>query len=446
MNAKETINQSRSSQAAFGRAVVIGSGIAGLTVARVLTDYFARVTIIERDRRPDTPEIRRGAPQARHAHTLPVRGQTLLEQQFPGLTAELVANGAVTIKGGSEIAFFVAGEWHQVRQHGAIVSITCSRPLLEDVLYRRLLAHPRIHVLQEHGVVGLNVDRKGRRVTGVRLRGRPGLSPSLTSLPADLVVDASGRDSLTPHWLADLGYNPPQETTIHAFAGYASRLYRRPADADPSWKTLYIRPTPTGSTRGGVIIPIEGDRWHVTLIGMGGDYPPISEEGFLAFARSLPTPQLYEAIAAAEPLTELWGYRQTQNRVRHYERLPRYLEGLVVCGDAAYTLNPVYALGMSAAVTASLALNHSLNMHRNQHHPGDLTGLAAAFQKQLSRALAELWQTATDQDRRWPMVEVNEEVDLAKRQRQQLVARIAQVTPPRRERTISNTGLTLAYS
>jgi 2-polyprenyl-6-methoxyphenol hydroxylase-like FAD-dependent oxidoreductase len=435
MNAKGTINHNPSSQTTFDHAIVIGSGIAGLTIARVLTDYFARVTIIERDRRPDIPQIRRGAPQARHAHTLPVRGQTMLEQQFPGLTAELVARGAVAIKGGSEIAFFVAGEWHQVRQHGAIVSITCSRPLLEDALYHRLAAQPGIHVLQEHGVVGLNVDRKGRRVTGVRLRGRPGLSPSLTSLPADLVVDASGRDSQTPHWLADLGYIPPQETTINAFAGYASRLYRRPAGAGTQWKTLYIRPTPTGSTRGGVIIPIEDDRWHVSLMGMGSDYPPTSEEAFLAFARSLPTPQLYKAIAAAEPLTELWGYRQTQNRARHYERLPRYLEGLLVCGDAAYTLNPVYALGMSAAVTASQALDHTLNMHRNQHRPGDLTGLAAAFQKQLSRAMAELWQTATDQDRRWPMVEVNEQLDLTKRQRQQ-----------RRERTINNTGLTLAYS
>lgn len=446
MNAKATTHHNPSSQAAFGHAVVIGSGIAGLTVARVLTDYFAQVTIIERDRRPDTPEIRRGAPQARHAHTLPVRGQTLLEKQFPGLTAELVANGAVAIKGGSEIAFFVAGEWHQVRQHGAIVSITCSRPLLEHVLYQRLLAHPKIRVIQEHGVAGLNVDRKGRRVTGVRLRGRPGLLPSLTSLPADLVVDTSGRDSQTPHWLADLGYNPPLETTISAFAGYASRLYRRPADADPSWKTLYIRPTPTSSTRGGVIIPIEGERWHVTLIGMGADYPPTSEDGFLAFARSLPTPQLYQAIAAAEPLTEPCGYRQTQNRMRHYERLPRYLEGLLVSGDAAYTLNPVYTQGMTAAVTASLALDHSLSRHISQHRPGDLAGLAAVFQKQLSRAMADLWQTATDQDRRWPMVEVNEQVDLAKRQRQQLVAHIAQASPQRRERTSSNTGLAIGYS
>jgi 2-polyprenyl-6-methoxyphenol hydroxylase-like FAD-dependent oxidoreductase len=184
----------------------------------------------------------------------------------------------------------------------------------------------------------------------------------------------------------------------------------------------------------------------VTLIGMGGDYPPTSEEGFLAFARSLPTLQLYKAISAAEPLNEPCGYRQTQNRMRHYERLPRYLEGLLVSGDAAYTLNPVYTQGMTAAVTASLALDHTLNGHISQHRPGDLTGLAAAFQRQLSQAMADLWQTATDQDRRWPTVEVNEQVNLAKRQSQELVARIVQVSPQRRERTTSNTGLSIAYS
>jgi len=445
MNTKAVSNYQQLSGAAFGQAVVIGSGIAGLTIARVLADHFAQVTIIERDRLPESPQFRRGVPQAHHAHSLPVRGQALLEQQFPGLTADLVAQGAVSINGGSEIAFFVAGEWHQVQHHPDIVSITCSRPLLEGAIYRRLVAHPRVHFLQEHSVIGLSVDQKGRRVTGVRLRRRSSLSSSEINLAAQLVVDASGRDSLAPQWLAGLGYSPPQETTVNAFAGYASRLYRRPPEGDKSWKTLYVRPTPAHSTRSGVIIPIEGNRWHVTLIGMAGDYPPLSEAGFLAFARSLPTTQFYEAISEAEPLSNLCGYRRTENRVRHYERLPRYLEGFLVGGDAAYTLNPVHAQGMTAAVIGSLALDESVKAQRGQHRPGDLTGLAAAFPKQLSRAMADLWEMVIRQDRRWSRVEVIDEVHLARRQRRQLVAKIEQSLPERRERTASSTGLTPAY-
>jgi flavin-dependent dehydrogenase len=288
----------------------------------------------------------------------------------------------------------------------------------------------------------LCVDPTGRQVTGVHLRSRPGLSSSKITLAADLVVDASGRDSQAPEWLAGLGYTPPQETTVNAFTGYASRLYRRPAGGDQGWKTLYVRPTPAHSTRGGVLIPIEGDRWHVTLIGMAGDYPPTSEEGFLAFARSLPTSQFFEAIREAEPLTGPCGYRRTENRVWHYERLPRYLEGFLVGGDAVYTLNPVHAMGMTAAVIGSLALDESLKAQRRQHQPGDLTGLAAAFPKQLSQALADLWQMAISQDRRWPRVEVNDEVALVRRQRRQLAAKIVQVSAQRRDRTVSSTGLT----
>jgi len=443
MNDKTIIARNLSNPAAFGHAVVIGSGIAGLTAARVLADYFARVTIIERDSQLDAPQFRRGVPQAHHAHSLPVRGQQLLEKQFPGLTVELISQGAEAVHGGSEMAFFVAGEYHQVRQQGGLITLSSSRPLLESALYRRVAAQPGVRILPEHGVEALLVDRSKRRVTGVRLRRRGGWPVQEATLAADLVLDASGRDSQAPQWLADLGYTAPQETVVNAFTGYSSRLYRRPANFGQSWKTLYVRPTPTHSTRGGVILPIEGDRWHVTLHGMAGDHPPTSEAGFLDFARSLAAPQFYEALCAAEPLTEPRGYRRTENRTRHYERLPRYLEGLLVCGDAVFTLNPVHAMGMTAAVLGSLALDKTLQAYGAAPN---LMGLAGAFQQRLSRTIAELWKLTTDQDQRWPQVEVIDPLEQARRERRQLAAKIAQGSAKRRERTPSNSGLSVAFT
>lgn len=439
----KTINpQTLPNPAALGRAVVIGSGIAGLTAARVLADYFTEVTIIERDSQLDLPQIRRGVPQAHHAHSLPVRGQQLLEKQFPGLTAELIGQGAEAVHGGSEMAVFVAGEYHQVRQQAGLLTLSSSRPLLESAIYRRVAAHPRVRILSNYGVEALLVDRSKRRITGVRLRCRGGWPAPESTLAADLVLDASGRDSQAPQWLADLGYTPPLESVVNALTGYSSRLYRRPANFGQNWKTLYVRPTPNHSTRGGVILPIEGDRWHVTLHGMAGDHPPTSEAGFLAFARSLAAPQFYEALCAAEPLTEPRGYRRTENRARHYERLPRHLEGLLVCGDAVFTLNPVHAMGMTAAVLGSLALNKTLQAHG----AADLTGLAGAFQQRLSRTMAELWNMTTGQDRRWPQVEVSEPLEQARRERRRAVAIIAQGSTPRRDRTSSSTGLNVAFT
>ena len=78
------------------RAVVIGGSMAGLLAARVLADVYGEVTVIDRDRLPQSPEHRRGVPQAHHAHALLARGQQVLEELFPGITAELAARGAPT--------------------------------------------------------------------------------------------------------------------------------------------------------------------------------------------------------------------------------------------------------------------------------------------------------------------------------------------------------------
>ena len=407
----------------FGHAVVIGSSITGLTAARVLTDHFDRVTIIERDKLSLNPEFRRGVPQTRHGHSLPMRGQEALEKLFPGLADELAANGAVRINGGSEMAFFIAGGWHEVKHHSAMVSMTSSRPLLDTTIYRRLLGHPRVQVIQESEVIGLLTDGQNKRVTGVRLQSRRGLVRNKTTLAADLVVDASGRHSAAPEWLISLGYEPPKETTINAFSGYATRIYRRPAGFSENWKTMYIRPTPPNGSRGGLIMPIEGDRWIVTLIGMNGDYPPTDEDEFLAFARSLPTPQLYEAIKDAEPLTKPFGYRHTANRVRHYDDLPRYLEGFVIAGDAVYILNPVYAQGMTASLMGSQALESVLEEQKNQI---DLAGLAQNFQTRLTQNVASAWKMATREDQRWPSTEVTEQTEIVLPRRRQVLEALSQ--------------------
>ena len=102
------------------------------------------------------------------------------------------------------------------------------------------------------------------------------------------------------------------------------------------------------------------------------------------------------------------GYRRTENRVRHYDKLPRYLEGLLVYGDAAYALNPVYAQGITAAVMGSRALAQCLSEQRNRQ---ELTGLARAFQTELSRAVASTWKMSTSQDQRWPATEVAKQLN-----------------------------------
>lgn len=381
-------------------ALVIGAGMAGLVAARVLADRFARVTIIDRDQLSDAPNFRRAVPQARHPHTLLRRGQEILERLFPDLTNELLAQGAIAIDPCTDVAFFAGGAWRTPGRNDDTMSIAASRPLLESTLYRRISAHPRVTILSGHEVEQVTVDEARSRVTGAYVHTR-GQSKSMW-VEADVVLDTSGRRSLAPQWLTDLGYMPPEESTIDALTGYATRIYRRPHMIDIDWRAMYIRPTPPDDTRGGMIIPMEGDRWHVALIGEDGDYPPIDENGFLNFARNLPTPRLYEAIKDAEPLTQPYGYRITANRMRHYEALPRYLEGFLVLGDAVYALNPVYSQGITAAALSGLALEGCLIAHMSS----GISGLSKGFQEHLNDALAEMWKYITRLDGRWHTTQI----------------------------------------
>jgi 2-polyprenyl-6-methoxyphenol hydroxylase-like FAD-dependent oxidoreductase len=250
-------------------------------------------------------------------------------------------------------------------------------------------------------VVGLLTDASCQRVTGVQMRVRTPSLPSpgeTTEVRTALVVDASGRTSQAPRWLEALGYCAPKEVIVNADHGYSSRFYRIFPDAKRDWRALYVQPAPPTDVRGGLIFPVEGNRWLVSLWGGAKDYPPNDDAGFLKFARSLRTPLLYETICQAEPLTAISSFRSTANRLRQFDRLPRQPENFVVLGDAACAFNPVYGQGMTTAAIEAVLLDALLARYRKT---GDLTGLAPEFQRRLARANSTPWMLATGEDLRY---------------------------------------------
>ncbi len=391
-------------------ALVVGGSIAGLLAARVLSDHFAQVTIVERDWFPDGPEFRAGVPQSRHIHALLGRGQALMESLFPGLLAELTDAGAAVLAWPADLLSLGPAGWSR-RFHTSVTALTLSRHLLEWTIRRRVAALERVRIVTASEVIGLLASPDRRTVRGARLRRRVRAAPGVTAVPGDeelaaeLVVDASGRDSHASRWLEALGYQAPGETRVNAFVGYATRLYRPPGSFAADWRAILLRGIAPRDPRIGLLIPIEGDRWLVTLGGYARSYPPTDDDGFLAYARSLRSRVLYDAIKDAEPLTPIYGYQRTDNLLRHYDRLARWPERFVVTGDAACAFNPIYAQGMTVAALDAAALDACLREQWRRAPHGDLSGLGRLFQQRLRQAVAGPWLMATGADLRFPTTE-----------------------------------------
>ena len=334
-------------------AAVLGGSVAGLVAARVLARHFDQVTLLERDPYPTLPEVRRSLPQAHHQHILLMRGRQVLEQLFPGFDEDLAALGAPRVDYARD-CLLVSAAGRLPRFPSRLELRLCRRPLIDWVLRDRLRAFPNITFLPGRALGFLAAGGRAG-ITGLSVEGPTPGQPR--PLPADLVVDASGRSSCTPQWLESLGYEAPAPQVVNPFLGYASRLYRKPAQYGGDWKALEVASRPPHNPRAAGLWEVEEGRWLLTLIGTARDYPPVDEAGFLAFARGLPDPCVHDAIRTALPLSPIHGHRGTANRWHHYERLRHLPEGLVVLGDAFCAFNPTHGQGMTVAALGALALD-----------------------------------------------------------------------------------------
>ncbi len=375
-------------------AIVMGGSLAGLLTARVLSKYFERVTIVEKDRVNDRSIPRPGQPQTQHLHCLLAKGLEVMTDYFPDLPQALAENGAVINDFAESMRWYIYGGYRAQFKIG-FPAITMSRLLLESLIRERVLALPNIKLLDRTTVKELQANPMLDRIIGIKI-DRYGTENHADLLTADLIVDATGRASRSPQWLQDLGYKAPSESKVHVNVGYATQIYRRdPQDSRSQTWNLHTSDAPK-ETRFGGIVPIESDRWIVSICGWHKEQMPTTESAFLEFARSLPSQHIYDIISECEPLSKIIVHKFPFSLRRHYDRLKRFPVGYLILGDAISSFNPTYGQGMTVAALEVVELDRLLSKNISPLY------LARTFFQQMARVIDIPWQSAVSEDFRFP--------------------------------------------
>jgi 2-polyprenyl-6-methoxyphenol hydroxylase-like FAD-dependent oxidoreductase len=372
-------------------AVVLGAGMAGLLTARVLSEFYDQVTVVERDRLPDNPVQRRGVPQGRHLHSFLSRGCQLLDQFFPGLNAELVEAGANVVDDGdlsrvyTRLGAYQMNRSEKFADPAALVFYLASRPFVEFHVRRRVAALDNVKLFDGHDVTEPTVIAR-HRITGVLLVNRD--TGERSTLNADLVVDAMGRAARTPAFLDKLGYGRPEELRSAATWAYSSQLLRIP-DGAITEKMLLIE-SGKGLPRAG-LLAYEDDTWILTLGRRAADGdPPTNLAGMLALAEQCLPRSIVTGLRSAQPLNNVAIFRNTGGLWRRYDRMQDFPAGLLVTGDALCNLNPIYGQGMTMAALEALALQEYLR---------DGTAEPLQFFRAVAKDIGPTWAMNQSRDR-----------------------------------------------
>jgi 2-polyprenyl-6-methoxyphenol hydroxylase-like FAD-dependent oxidoreductase len=362
-----------------GAVVVIGASFAGLFAAAAAAKAGRQVTVLERDRLPTEAAPRPGVPQSEQPHVLLRRGFLATESLLPGLQQDLLDHGGIRFNTG-QMPWLSEYGWMPITELSYEIT-SLSRPLVELLVRKRVRALPGLTLREEARVSSLN-----RAGDLWEVHCQDG-----SLVRANVVIDASGRGSRLPHWLAALGLDVAEPSVVEAKLGYACRPYRGSA---PLRTGIVVAATPE-TMAGALVLPVEDGRWLVCGAGYGERRPGREIEEFEAFLATIRDPVFAQLISTLEPMGGVAIHRQTANRRFAYGESRNWPSGLLVVGDAFCAFNPIYGQGITVAACQAELLAAELPKVTDARSTRRL-------QRRLG-AVADLpWSVATSEDLRMP--------------------------------------------
>jgi 2-polyprenyl-6-methoxyphenol hydroxylase-like FAD-dependent oxidoreductase len=307
---------------------------------------------------------------------------------FPGLEIDLIDAGAVRMRLRRDYRLELPGFDPFPQRDLGYDQFGLSRPALERVCRHRVEQEPNIEIRARARVTELIASPDSTRVAGVRFEDVRGTAGTLA---ADLVVDASGRISLTQGFLEAIAWQKPSTVEICMDQAYSTLVFEKPKDAPTDWLTVIHAPAPPQSSRHGVIVPMEGGRWSVSL-AEDHKAPPGDIGGFMEFVASFRTPTILNAIRGAKRIGDIARFRMPCSVRCAYHELDSFPRGLIPLGDSACRFPPIFGQGMSVAAQECCVLAGLIESRRWRTDP--LEGLAEAFLKEIQPLLETPWSHA----------------------------------------------------
>jgi 2-polyprenyl-6-methoxyphenol hydroxylase-like FAD-dependent oxidoreductase len=270
----------------------------------------------------------------------------------------------------------VLGTGHTLRDE--FTAYVPSRPHLEWQIRRRVAAIDNVEIRRQ-AVDQPHFDAEAQQVTGVLLDTGDADQPAFVA--ADLVVDAAGRGTRLPVWLAQWGFEPPREDVVDVGICYASQQFRIPDGL------IDERVVVAGASReqplGLGMLGYEDRTWVLTTFGVAKAEPPQAFSDMVALAGKLLPAHFATALQQAEPVGDVAFHRFPASRWRRYDKLDRFPAGIVPFGDAVASFDPTYGQGMTMS---SLQAGH---LRRALETPGK--GIAGELNRATAKTTYPIW-------------------------------------------------------
>jgi 2-polyprenyl-6-methoxyphenol hydroxylase-like FAD-dependent oxidoreductase len=376
------------------KIVVVGGGLIGMAAGMMLARGGCEVTVLERDGEaaPGSPGDawqdwdRRGVAQFRQAHYLHAAGSRILGSALPEAAQALRDADANPFDVLAMMPPFIEDRAPRPGDD-RFVTLTARRPVIECAVASTAQRYLEIRrgVTVTGLVTGTATAPGVPHVTGVR-------TADGEELGCDLVIDAMGRRSELPRWLAAVGARSPAEEAEDSGFTYYTRFFRSPTGETPAFITGLLTPFDCFSL---LTIPSDAGTWSVTVYISSRDQALKDlrhEANWTGLVGACP---LHAHLLNGEPVSEILPMSGIVDRRRRMvvDGTP-VATGILPVGDALCCTNPSLGRGMTmglmhAAGTAEVA----------GEHLGDPLALATAHDRMSQERIVPWYRQTVAVDR-----------------------------------------------